>query len=54
MRFKQHLGALPEDHAENLRTGDLLIGCGLEHDVEALDKSAFMLTIASPEVMHGA
>jgi quercetin dioxygenase-like cupin family protein len=41
---------LPEDRLEDLSPGDLLMleRC-LEHDVEALDESAFLLTIAWPE-----
>jgi len=41
---------LPEDRLENLNPGDLLtLERCLEHDVEALDESAFLLTIAWPE-----
>ena len=35
---------------EDLKPGDLLtLECCLEHDVEALEESAFLLTIAWPE-----
>jgi quercetin dioxygenase-like cupin family protein len=41
---------LPEDRMEELNPGDLLaIERGLEHDVEALEECAFLLTIAWPE-----
>ncbi len=41
---------LPDDRTEELVPGDLLaIERGLEHDVEALEESAFLLTIAWPE-----
>jgi quercetin dioxygenase-like cupin family protein len=41
---------LPEDRLEDLTPGDLLtLERCLEHDVEALDESAFLLTIAWPE-----
>ncbi len=41
---------LPEDRTEDLEPGDLLtLERSLEHDVEALDESAFLLTIAWPE-----
>lgn len=41
---------LPEDRLEDLNPGDLLtLERCLEHDVEALDESAFLLTIAWPE-----
>ena len=41
---------LPEDRMEELIPGDLLaIERGLEHDVEALEECAFLLTIAWPE-----
>lgn len=44
---------LPEDHMENLKPGDLLtLERCLEHDVEALEDSAFLLTIAWPEAMN--
>jgi quercetin dioxygenase-like cupin family protein len=46
-RIRLHL---PEDRAEDLGPGDLLtLEHGLEHDVEALEESAFLLTIAWPE-----
>ena len=41
---------LPEDRMEDLKQGDLLtLERCLEHDVEALEESAFLLTIAWPE-----
>jgi len=41
---------LPEDRLEDLNPGNLLtLERCLEHDVEALDESAFLLTIAWPE-----
>jgi quercetin dioxygenase-like cupin family protein len=41
---------LPDDRTEELVPGDLLaIERGLEHDVEALEESAFLLTIAWAE-----
>ena len=41
---------LPEDRKEDLSPGDLLtLERSLEHDVEALEESAFLLTIAWPE-----
>ena len=41
---------LPEDRIEDLTPGDLLtLERCLEHDVEALEESAFLLTIAWPE-----
>lgn len=41
---------LPEDRMEDLNPGDLLtLERCLEHDVEALEESAFLLTIAWPE-----
>lgn len=41
---------LPEDRLEELEPGDLLtLDRCLEHDVEALEESAFLLTIAWPE-----
>ena len=41
---------LPDDRTEELVPGDLLaIERGLEHDVEALEECAFLLTIAWPE-----
>ena len=41
---------LPEDRMEDLKPGDLLtLGRCLQHDVEALEESAFLLTIAWPE-----
>lgn len=41
---------LPEDRMEDLKPGDLLtLDRCLEHDVEALEESAFLLTIAWPE-----
>ena len=46
-KFRVHL---PDDRIEELVPGDLLaIEQGLEHDVEALDECAFLLTIAWPE-----
>ena len=43
---------LPDDRMEDLDPGDLLtLERCLEHDVEALEESAFLLTIAWPEVM---
>jgi quercetin dioxygenase-like cupin family protein len=42
---------LPEDRIEDLQQGDLLtLERCLEHDVEALEESAFLLTIAWPEI----
>src|ERR1019366_7439376 len=41
---------LPDDRMEELGPGDLLaLERGLEHDVEALEECAFLLTIAWPE-----
>ena len=41
---------LPDDRIEELGPGDLLVlERGLEHDVEALEECAFLLTIAWPE-----
>ena len=41
---------LPDDRMEDLHPGDLLaLERGLEHDVEALEECAFLLTIAWPE-----
>jgi quercetin dioxygenase-like cupin family protein len=41
---------LPGERTEDLKPGDLLtLERSLEHDVEALDESAFLLTIAWPE-----
>ena len=41
---------LPEDRIEELEPGDLLtLERCLEHDVEAVEESAFLLTIAWPE-----
>ena len=49
-RIRVHL---PEDRTEDLSTGDLLtLDRCLEHDVEALEESAFLLTIAWPESMN--
>lgn len=46
-RIRVHL---PADRTEDLKPGDLLtLDRCLEHDVEALDESAFLLTIAWPE-----
>ena len=46
-RIRVHL---PDDRMEELVPGDLLaIERGLEHDVEALEECAFLLTIAWPE-----
>ena len=40
---------LPEDRMEDLKAGDLLtLDRCLEHDVEALEESVFLLTIAWP------
>jgi len=45
---------LPEDRTEDLVPGDLLtLDRGLEHDVEALEECAFLLTIAWPETIAG-
>lgn len=45
---------LPEDRMEDLKPGDLLtLERCLEHDVEALEESAFLLTIAWPESAAG-
>lgn len=44
---------LPEDRIEELEPGDLLtLDRCLEHDVEALEESAFLLTIAWPEATN--
>jgi len=41
---------LPDDRTEDLKPGDLLtLDRCLEHDVEALEESSFLLTIALPE-----
>lgn len=41
---------LPDERMEELHPGDLLaLEHGLEHDVEALEECAFLLTIAWPE-----
>jgi len=41
---------LPDNRTEDLHPGDLLaLEHGLEHDVEALEECAFLLTIAWPE-----
>ena len=46
-RIRVHL---PADRTEDLKPGDLLtLERCLEHDVEALEESAFLLTIAWPE-----
>lgn len=43
---------LPEDRTEDLKPGELLtLDRCLEHDVEALEESAFLLTIAWPETV---
>lgn len=43
---------LPDDRMEELGPGDLLaLERGLEHDVEALEDCAFLLTIAWPEAI---
>ncbi len=48
-RIRVHL---PEDRMEDLKSGDLLtLERCLEHDVETLEESAFLLTIAWPEAM---
>jgi quercetin dioxygenase-like cupin family protein len=42
---------LPDDRTEDIKPGDLLtLERCLEHDVEATEESAFLLTIAWPEV----
>lgn len=44
---------LPEDRQDDLEPGELLtLDRCLEHDVEALEESAFLLTIAWPEAIH--
>jgi quercetin dioxygenase-like cupin family protein len=44
---------LPEDRVEDLKPGGLLtLERCLEHDVEAVEESAFLLTIAWPETMN--
>lgn len=46
---------LPEDRMEDLKPGDLMtLERCLEHDVEALEESAFLLTIAWPEIEPAA
>jgi len=46
---------LPGDRMEDLKPGDLLtLQRCLEHDVEALEESAFLLTIAWPEIEPSA
>jgi quercetin dioxygenase-like cupin family protein len=46
---------LPDDRMEELNPGDLLaIERGLEHDVEALEECAFLLTIAWAEATDAA
>jgi quercetin dioxygenase-like cupin family protein len=46
---------LPGDRMEDLTPGDLLtLQRCLEHDVEALEESAFLLTIAWPEMEPAA
>lgn len=46
---------LPEGRMHDLELGDLLtLERGLEHDVEAMEESAFLLTIAWPEVSAAA
>jgi len=46
---------LPEERMEDLKPGDVLtLDRCLEHDVEALEESAFLLTIAWPEAMNAA
>src|SRR6185437_6549564 len=41
---------LPENRTDDLKTGELLtLDRCLEHDVEALEESGFLLTIAWPE-----
>jgi quercetin dioxygenase-like cupin family protein len=46
---------LPGDRMEDLMPGDLLtLQRCLEHDVEALEESAFLLTIAWPEIESAA
>jgi len=43
---------LPDDRMEELAPGDILaLERGLEHDVEALEDCAFLLTIAWPEAI---
>jgi quercetin dioxygenase-like cupin family protein len=44
---------LPDDRVEKLEPGDLLtLDRCLEHDVEAVEESAFLLTIAWPETAN--
>jgi quercetin dioxygenase-like cupin family protein len=44
---------LPDDRVEELEPGDLLtLDRCLEHDVEAVEESAFLLTIAWPETAN--
>lgn len=44
---------LPEGRVDELTAGELLtLDRCLEHDVEALEESAFLLTIAWPEAMN--
>ncbi|HEV2133275.1 MAG TPA: hypothetical protein VGR47_03350 [Terracidiphilus sp.] len=51
-RIRVHL---PEDRTEDLNSGDLLtLDRCLEHDVEALEESAFLLTIAWPEAISAS
>lgn len=46
---------LPESRRHDLEVGDLLtLERGLEHDVEALEESAFLLTISWPEAPAAA
>jgi hypothetical protein len=50
-RAEGPISILPEDRVENVSEGELLtLDRCLEHDVEALEESAFLLTIAWPEV----
>jgi hypothetical protein len=50
-RAEGPISILPEDRVENVSEGELLtLDRCLEHDVEGLEESAFLLTIAWPEV----
>jgi quercetin dioxygenase-like cupin family protein len=51
-KIRVHLSG---DRTEDLKPGDLLtLERCLEHDVEALEESAFLLTIAWPEATNAA
>ena len=51
-RIRVHL---PDDRVEELEPGDLLtLDRCLEHDVEAVEESAFLLTIAWPETANAS